>query len=92
MNNKKYLIYSTISFILGFIAMDVINGKLRNFDKYHFLLLAPIVFPVAGLTYSIVVIRSSSIQIQIAAVLLLLVNLGLAAIIFMTYSFSYWQF
>lgn len=86
------MIYSTAFLVVGLLLSLSINGYIRDFDKYHWLILGPIIFPLAGAFYSTIGIKNSKQYWRLASVLLLLANLGLALVIFVTYAFSYWQF
>lgn len=94
-NKKLRASFFKTSWFLFFIGLIVCYGFLgyvKDVDKYHWLLLAPIVFPLAGLVFSLLDMRRSVSFRAIFIILAFTANLALAALIFFTYSFSYWQF
>jgi amino acid transporter len=93
MKNKKiWTIISTLAFLLGLILSMTINGHIRDFDNHHLLILAPIVLPAFGFFLGMYGIAKLQGYMKILPILAMLANLVLAAIIFIAFSFSYWQF
>lgn len=93
-NNWHYAYISFGSFSVG-LLISIIEGT--SFDNYddHTLILVPIILPLLGMFFSIrgiFMTKGSARLTRLILGLFFLMNLGLAAIIFIAYSFSYWQF
>lgn len=90
---EKNFAYSLGISLLGVIFMESTIGITEgNYDKYHWLILAPVVFPLAALVFLIISIHRSHRYWKMLPILFILVNLALGGIIFLAYAFSYWQF
>lgn len=89
---EKNFIYSLTVFLLGIVATDLIYSRVRNFDKYHWLILAPIVFPLIAVVFGVISIRKSHGLWKMLPIIFVLLDLAFAGIISLAYSFSYWQF
>lgn len=94
MKSKKhlFLIWSFILFFAGLLISLTINEYTKNYDKYHWLILLPIVLPLAGTIFGIIGIGRVQGFTKLIPLLCVLANIGLAVVIFLAYSFSYWQF
>jgi hypothetical protein len=77
---------------LGFVSMDLVNSRVRSFDKYHWLLLVPIFFPFLSIFFAAKAFTKTASHQKLFSAILILFNIGFAAVIFLTFSFSYWQF
>jgi len=91
-NRNIWTVLSVILFFIGLFLSLAINGYIRDFDQHHLLILAPIISPIAGIGLGAIGVIKSKRYMKILPITSVLVNLGLAVVIFITYSFSYWQF
>lgn len=91
-NRNIWTILSAILFFVGLFLSLTINGYIKDFDKHHLLILAPITGPIIGLVLGIFGVAKANRYMKILPIVSVLANLGLAGLIFITYSFSYWQF
>ena len=95
MNKDKkwfYLLLACVAFLLGRVLMFILYGGVRNFDKEHLLFLYPIVGPLIGAVIGFLGIVKTDKYMKVLCLFAMLANLGLAVVIFLSYSFSYWQF
>jgi hypothetical protein len=92
--NKKwiYIEFSLAAFLLGLVLMYLLYGRIDNFDTAHTSILIPIFCPLSGIIIGFTGIFKSEKYFKILCLLTVLLNLGLASLIFISYSFSYWQF
>jgi hypothetical protein len=92
--NKKWIYteFSLATFLLGLILMYFIYGNIDNFDNAHTSIILPIICPIFGIILGLIGIFRSEKYFKILCLLTVLLNAGLAGIIFISYSFSYWQF
>lgn len=90
--HSHYLMFATALFLLGLIAGFGISGQVNNIDKYHWLLLSPMPFAIIGVYLGVRGFIKNQAYWKFASLLIVLCNLGLAAVAFVTYSFSYWEF
>lgn len=92
--NKKWIYFQLASaaFLIGLILMYVIYGRIKNFDKEHTQILIPILAPIIGVVIGTFGVIKRNRYVKLICLLTVLANLGLASIIFISYSFSYWQF
>jgi hypothetical protein len=72
--------------------MDLIFSRVRNFDKNHWLMLTPIIFPLTGMYFGISPVFKVRGAKKLVPIALLFINFCLAVVIFVSYAFSYWQF
>ena len=91
-NRNIWTVLSVILFFIGLFLSLAINGYIRDFDKHHLLILTPIILPIVGIGLGAIGVIKSKRYMKILPITSVLVNLGLAVVIFITYSFSYWQF
>jgi len=89
MNNSGI---SASLFLLGLISMDVVNSKVKDFDKDHWLILLPILFPLAGIYFGVTGLLNEAGTRKLIPLSILFINMCLAVVIFVTFAFSYWQF
>jgi hypothetical protein len=89
---KNYSITSGITFLVGTLGWSIITNHVRDFNRYHFLILTPIIFPIVGIYLALRGSLKTSNYKRLINLLILLLNLALVVIIFVAFSFSYWQF
>ena len=91
-NRNIWTILSVILFIVSLFSSLTINEYTQDLDKHHLLILAPILGPIVGIGLGAFGAVKSKRYMKILPIASVLANLGLAVVIFITYSFSYWQF
>jgi hypothetical protein len=89
---KNYSVTSGIAFLVGTFGWSIITNHVRDFSRYHFLILVPIIFPIIGIYLALRGTLKNSSYKRLFNLLILLLNFALALIIFVAFSFSYWQF
>ena len=89
---NKYLVYSFILFSLGLIISIIQAGRTVNYDTSHWIIIAPILLPGAAIYFAGRVALSAAKYKRFFGIAGLLANLLLILIIFIAFSFSYWQF
>ncbi len=82
---------SFIFFVSGLVIASAIFNRVNNYDRYHWLLIVPVIFPLIGLGFSTILLIKSMGRVRLLGIILGLANLGLAAFIFIGYALSYWQ-
>ena len=87
-----YKIASSAAFLVGFIFVYEVYGKIKNFDRNHWLILIPLVFPLLGILFGIKSLFKEVGVSKLIPISILLINVLLGAYIFVAYAFSYWQF
>lgn len=91
-SESKIVVYSITLFGAGLIASLTINEYIKDFDKYHLLILAPIIFPITGVYLALRGALKNKGYRRLIHLLIMLLNFALILIIFVAFSFSYWQF
>ena len=86
------IIFSLSFFLIGLVTWYYVTINIENSDKYHLLILLPIVLPMLGLIFGIVGIFKVPGYAKLLGLPLLLINIVLIATIFVDYAFSYWEF
>jgi len=89
---SKSIIYSLAFFLIGLVTWYYVTINIEDSDKYHLLILLPILLPMIGLISGTVGIFKAPSYIKLLALSLVLINIGLIVTIFVDYAFSYWEF
>ena len=93
MKNKQIKsLFPVLLFLGALFYMYVVYDRINNFDKYHWLVLMPVVLPLAGIIFGVKMMVNLKGSEKIFELFVTLLNLLLAAYIFVAFSFSYWQF
>ena len=88
----SFNLLAAITFIAGLISSLTVNQFINDFDKYHWLIILPIIFPIGGLYFGVLAaLRAQGID-KLIPISILFINICLAVVIFVSYAFSYWQF
>jgi len=86
------LLKSVAFFLLGVIYGVVQSELFNDYDKYRWMIIVSIIFPLLGIFFGLKNVVKSHKYWKLLSLLAVLINLGLAVVIFVTFSFSYWQF
>lgn len=88
----KQLFYPFGLFLLGLTIIMVQSSATKNYENNNWLILLPIILPLAGIYFGVKSILKAKGYAKLIPLVSILANLGLAIIIFIAYSFSYWEF
>lgn len=87
-----FSVISAISLSIGLLVWNYISNSIKDFDKNRWIFLLTMALPLTGIVAGTISILQVSGYKRILAVLFVLMNLGLAAILFLSYAFTYWEF
>ena len=87
-------IISLIFLLLGLAIADVLEESIgfSQLEEQRWKIIAPIALPLAGVIIGIVGAFQAKRYYKLLPLLLIVINLGFAALIFLDYAFSYWEF
>jgi Kef-type K+ transport system membrane component KefB len=92
LKNKRVFFSPFFFFAAGLLTSLTILEFIRNYENHHWLILLPIILPLLGFIFGILSLIRAQSYWKLAAGVGLLLNLGLSLLIFLEFSFSYWQF